>query len=630
MILLPIFFSFCFATVTSKCDIKPDRLEKEYTVTGCKGQAIEVDLTVNECSAGQDMISATLSDANKQRVFANFFGICGQTEKVTQCLSAKKKFSQNHLKYTDNNYECHVRKYISGKHAAFDNPVWTELNVEPFEIILDGFFDDDREDQSLTYHEDNECSFDHYYMKKTFFVYAWDRFYYNVLVSKGYKVPIFTGETSKSKKALFCIPRDDTDSDHFQMILNHPSTMDGIQLNFSSLNENRTNKISQITLPKTPKYNWEKGADWTFSALKVFKLTKGASTTDSSDQVSIDIDKEFLAISLNHEKLETVKNATNENMILLTQFCDSVMDFDGAMKAQSHSMYKTFTGTVSVIISGRSIPKLDYGDWFLAVYTKESLPSQENSYNASIKAIPYNRSVGIMFGTPLGTGLAILILYHFAFEAQREPSKCRSICKQGCCIDTSCLRSTIRHIWKAAARRFNNYLAFSVVFTVVFWVPGFQFVWTNYFVSQSTGNKDICFYNDKCYFPSYWFPADFPINAVSSNMPYLVHGVLVILYLAYLEFNCHRKNHDQFYDYSISQAVGFSLFSIGLFSLTYHICPTRAVFQLDTNGMYLCATLIIVSVFQGWSKSPEEDRHKEFMCVHGLCDCDKKEVIENV
>merc|ERR1719334_829700 len=95
----------------------------------------------------------------------------------------------------------------------------------------------------------------------------------------------------------------------------------------------------------------------------------------------------------------------------------------------------------------------------------------------------------------------------------------------------------------------------------------------------------------------------------------------MILHLAYLELRCNlkghgmivfseddnRRGHKTFCDYSITQAVGFSLFAIGLFSLTYHVCPSRAIFQLDTNGMFLCATLIIVAVFHGWSWSPMDE-----------------------
>ena len=61
-------------------------------------------------------------------------------------------------------------------------------------------------------------------------------------------------------------------------------------------------------------------------------------------------------------------------------------------------------------------------------------------------------------------------------------------------------------------------------------------------------------------------------------------------------------------DYSIGQAVGVSLFAVGLFSLTYHICPSRSIFQSDTNDMFLCGTMVIVAVFHGWSWSPEDKR----------------------
>ena len=50
----------------------------------------------------------------------------------------------------------------------------------------------------------------------------------------------------------------------------------------------------------------------------------------------------------------------------------------------------------------------------------------------------------------------------------------------------------------------KNYAYLTLIFGIVFFVPGFQFVLENYALMKTTGNRDHCYFNEKCFIPSYW------------------------------------------------------------------------------------------------------------------------------
>jgi len=131
-------------------------------------------------------------------------------------------------------------------------------------------------------------------------------------------------------------------------------------------------------------------------------------------------------------------------------------------------------------------------------------------------------------------------------------------------------------------------------------VPGFQFVLENYALMKTTGNRDHCYFNEKCFIPSYWTTMDVPMNALLSNLPYMINGFIAICYTFWLEVTCRSKAH-KYFNYSLAYAIGSALFLEGLFSLIYHICPTRSIFQMDTACMFLISSLMVASLHHGWS-----------------------------
>lgn len=71
----------------------------------------------------------------------------------------------------------------------------------------------------------------------------------------------------------------------------------------------------------------------------------------------------------------------------------------------------------------------------------------------------------------------------------------------------------------------------------VFLATTAQFVITHYGLMIRTGNRDICFYNESCYYPGrIW---DLPWNHIASNFAYFVAAVHIMLQAFFAETRCY-------------------------------------------------------------------------------------------
>ena len=122
---------------------------------------------------------------------------------------------------------------------------------------------------------------------------------------------------------------------------------------------------------------------------------------------------------------------------------------------------------------------------------------------------------------------------------------------------------------------------------------------------QETGNRDICFFNDRCYIPSTTL-GDFPFNLLSSNIPYVLHGVIISVSYLLKERYCHARGHGGFYDYSLAYAIAWAFIFEGVFSTIYHVCPTRMIFQFDTAFMFVISAIIFICLLNHSAISTED------------------------
>ncbi|CAE7895702.1 petA [Symbiodinium microadriaticum] len=161
----------------------------------------------------------------------------------------------------------------------------------------------------------------------------------------------------------------------------------------------------------------------------------------------------------------------------------------------------------------------------------------------------------------------------------------------------------------------------------VFLATAAQFVLTHYGLMVRTGNRDVCFYNERCYHPGVVW--DIPWNHVLSNLAYIVAGVHTMLQTFFAESRCRhflrntlqalfrqewRVRHgdtivfdfidetdtgrqaSRAIDVRAFYAIATAFIAEGVGSTCYHLCPSVETFQFDTCFMISIAHLLTIAL----------------------------------
>ena len=183
---------------------------------------------------------------------------------------------------------------------------------------------------------------------------------------------------------------------------------------------------------------------------------------------------------------------------------------------------------------------------------------------------------------------------------------CRAMCKVLCTY------------WFAGGHKTYSYI--TCIVGSVLMVGAFQFVYANWYLMIQEGDRDDCYYNDLCYRVSNY---DIPFNSMSSNFVYIVHAFILALSVWYMEARslsrpymesellarckkitenaeCNSTEvHKRKISFSICYAFSWALLFEGLFSMLYHLCPTKMTFQFDLAFMFVISGLIVVVMYNG-------------------------------
>ena len=138
-------------------------------------------------------------------------------------------------------------------------------------------------------------------------------------------------------------------------------------------------------------------------------------------------------------------------------------------------------------------------------------------------------------------------------------------------------------------------------------VGAFQFVFANWCTMIKEGNRDNCYYNDFCYRVA---NHDIPFNLMISNLTYIFHGLILVVWVLILETKVNvrcQSGRDAVeatamkkrYCFSIGYAFSWGLVFEGLFSTLYHFCPSRFTFQFDSAFMFIIAGLTVLLLYNG-------------------------------
>ena len=189
-----------------------------------------------------------------------------------------------------------------------------------------------------------------------------------------------------------------------------------------------------------------------------------------------------------------------------------------------------------------------------------------------------------------------------------KPVTCKDVCRAMCKV--------LCTYWFAGGHKTYSYI--TCIVGCVLMVGAFQFVYADWYLMIQEGDRDHCYYNDFCYRVLYY---DIPFNLMSSNFAYILHAFILALSVWYMESEllarCKKirqtqpppvaenaecnstEAHKRRISFSIGYAFSWALLFEGLFSMLYHLCPTKMTFQFDLAFMFVISGLIVVVMYNG-------------------------------
>ena len=170
---------------------------------------------------------------------------------------------------------------------------------------------------------------------------------------------------------------------------------------------------------------------------------------------------------------------------------------------------------------------------------------------------------------------------------------------------------------RVLSKKSNLYFYNLATIAIFYGLPVIQLVLTFQQLTNSNGNKDVCYYNFLCAHP--WGKlSDF--NHVFSNLGYVMLGVLFMIctkrkqtmtkqthststeHRLISTLNSTRRLPPRRFGipqhFGMYYAMGLGLIMEGIMSACYHVCPSHVNFQFDTAFMYTISILILLKIYQ--------------------------------
>ena len=310
----------------------------------------------------------------------------------------------------------------------------------------------------------------------------------------------------------------------------------------------------------------------------------------------------------------------------VSQICQDVnKDNIRVVDYRGESIRLSFAKKGRITLSTASTPPLtdSTASWYIGLALNNAAGT--TPLNASkTGTLTVTRSFNYSYGGPMsficlvpfffGGIVAVWALYCFKephvspwashIEPVTRKDVCRAMCKVLCTY------------WFAGGHKTYSYI--TCIVGCVLMVGAFQFVYADWYLMIQEGDRDHCYYNDFCYRVLYY---DIPFNLMSSNFAYIPHAFILALSVWYMESEllarCKKirqtqpppvaenaecnstEAHKRKISFSIGYAFSWALLFEGLFSMLYHLCPTKMTFQFDLAFMFVISGLIVVVMYNG-------------------------------
>ena len=308
----------------------------------------------------------------------------------------------------------------------------------------------------------------------------------------------------------------------------------------------------------------------------------------------------------------TVTSDSDVNSYLkVSRKCKDVKDNINVVDYKGESIRLSFAKKGRITLSKVSIPRLTDSteSWYIGIALNNAdgrtpLNASKTGYLTLTKSFNYSYWIPMLFICLVPFCLGFLVtkwaLYCFK-EPHVSPSTsnseknvtwrelCRAMVKVLCTY------------WFAEGHKTYSYITCIVGCVLI--VGAFQFVFAGWYLMIQEGDRDHCYYNDFCYRVSNY---DIPFNLMSSNFVYIVHALILLVSVWYMEsellarcLRSEKPEDKKTFSFSIGYAFGWALLFEGLFSLIYHLCPTKMTFQFDLAFMFVILGLIVVVTYNG-------------------------------
>eukprot|EP01127_Copromyxa_protea_P020277 TRINITY_DN6756_c0_g1_i1.p1 TRINITY_DN6756_c0_g1~~TRINITY_DN6756_c0_g1_i1.p1 ORF type:complete len:717 (+),score=75.40 TRINITY_DN6756_c0_g1_i1:11-2161(+) len=242
--------------------------------------------------------------------------------------------------------------------------------------------------------------------------------------------------------------------------------------------------------------------------------------------------------------------------------------------------YLTFSTNATMVISRALMPYIARGRWFIGVEVLNATEHKFFSIDVTLGKT-YRDYLLPIFLPPIAILLLIGLILTIAVLTTVALSK-----KVGIKVDPP------RTSW--------GYFLLTFIIGVVFLIPGFQVVLNVLSKMESTGDRDLCFYNEACQRPAGAGVAWVAMNNIVSNVGYIIVGAGFIFYSYIVKWQSkvNRINVGLPRDGSIPYAMGVAIVMEGISSAVYHLCPSRIIFQFDTANMFIIVALGQAELFR--------------------------------
>ena len=325
-----------------------------------------------------------------------------------------------------------------------------------------------------------------------------------------------------------------------------------------------------------------------------------------------------------------------ECVLMVSQNCSSMKSHGlaekGADGTQS-SLKLTFTKLGRITLSQYSRPMITKGRWYIGIRCKSNEKKLKNvtvnvtngyKYDMRGKTLPtvYMCSIAVI------GGLLIAAFAHFFLNPDFDECSFPFHLEVSPARDRGPSQGILQYVpeplpkWTFPFKQWLNVISVSwfgqgiktysyltAVLAISFMVGAAQFVIARWSNMIEEGDRDLCYYNELCYRPI--AIADMPSNFMLSNVPYVIHGIFLALSFSLREaikqeegqsgnrYSLENARRCRFapYDYSVAYALSWALVFEGLFSATYHLCPSRLTFQFDSAFMFIISGLVVVALY---------------------------------